>query len=152
MALSPLSPPIEPPNLPSGLTPSQLQTFHKDGYLIIPHALTPSTTTSLLAETHSLLTSFSLTDHPLTKFTTGDSSPHIGDTYFLTSGNKIRYFFEEAAFNPTTNTLQKPAAQAINKIGHYLHALSPPFRTVTFSPLHKDIARALGFRDPRVLQ
>jgi phytanoyl-CoA hydroxylase len=51
--------------------------------------------------------------------------------------------------------LTKPKAKAINKIGHYLHALSPPFAALlspqsTLSPAA--IARSLGFKDPRCLQ
>lgn len=48
-----------------------------------------------------MLNNFSLEDHPMTKFSTGegDSEEHVGDSYFLESGDKIRYFFEEGMFN-----------------------------------------------------
>lgn len=55
------------------------------------------------------------------------------------------------AFSPTGQLL-KPAPLAINKIGHYLHALSPSFRSISLSPRNTAIARSLSFRDPRVLQ
>ena len=79
-----------------GLTEEQLGFWNTNGYLIIPDALSPSTVSSLLAETKQRLNDFSLDDHPMTRFSTGEGEKdHVGDDYFLESGDKIRFFFEE---------------------------------------------------------
>ncbi|KAK0946642.1 hypothetical protein LTR29_001811 [Friedmanniomyces endolithicus] len=136
---------------PSYLTEEQLETWETTGYLLVPNALSKDEVAELLSESYKLLNDFSLDDHPMTRFSTGEKSDHVGDDYFLTSSDKVRFFFEEDAFD-NDGHLTKPKHLAINKIGHYLHVLNPKFQRASINEKNKRIASDLGFRDPRVLQ
>ena len=75
----------------------------------------------------------------------------LTDEYFLTSGDKIRFFFEENAFNPD-GTLKYEKEKSINKIGHALHDLDPVFAKFSRSEKVKELAAAIGVESPLLLQ
>lgn len=103
-------------------------------------------------------------------------SKHVGDEYFLTSGDKVRFFFEQEAI--TDGKLNRPKEIAVNKMGHGespfetrflawmmnlilflkssagLHEREQVFRSFTLgNPKLQAVARDLGFHhDPAVLQ
>ena len=73
------------------------------------------------------------------------------DDYFLESGDNIRFFFEEHAFN-SDGTLKQSKEQSINKIGHALHDLDRAFDKFSRSPKLRDLVSDLAIEDPLLLQ
>lgn len=73
------------------------------------------------------------------------------ETYFLESGDKIRYFYEGGALNESGELLVDPSV-ALNKIGHALHTDHPVFNKITFSNRVKEICWDLGYRKPAIPQ
>jgi hypothetical protein len=138
------------------LTPAQLAQWEADGYLVLPGFFSPSETAEMLDRTHALLSSFDPTTHPMTRFTTSADGDHVGDDYFLSSGDKIRFFLEPGAVTPATATeparLNVPAERSVNKIGHAL-LLDPVFGKYTLSERVRAVAQSLGaHKSARVLQ
>jgi phytanoyl-CoA hydroxylase len=137
-------------SLPS-LSQSQLDQFKRDGYLAIPE-FSPEYTSLLLSRSKEIVDAFDSSTHPKTQFNTSEDENHIGDDYFLSSGDKVRYFLEPDALDSTGGLLSSVSSwqSAINKIGHGLHFHEPLFKDFAHST--RLIASSLGFKTPLVLQ
>ena len=64
-----------------------LTSLERRRYLILPDFFSKDTSTSLLQRSKDLIAGFDIDQHPMTRFATGESD-HVGDDYFLSSGDK----------------------------------------------------------------
>jgi len=119
-----------------------LQAYARDGFLVLPDFLPPADCDALQARAAMLVEGFD--PERRTVFSTRDQG-HARDAYFQESGGAIRFFFEEEAAD-------RPMSRALNKIGHALHDLDPVFDRVSRQPRLAGLGRALGLRQPLLLQ
>ncbi|QPG77351.1 hypothetical protein FOA43_004763 [Brettanomyces nanus] len=133
------------------LTEDQIDSFNKEGCLIIKGYLDAETVKGLNDEIQRLYTEVDLKTHPMTKFTTEADGEHIGDKYFLESSDKIHFLFEPGSFNEN-GKLERPVDKAVNKIGHGLHFLNEKFRAITINDGIASICKQMGYKDPKALQ
>ncbi|HEV7398470.1 MAG TPA: phytanoyl-CoA dioxygenase family protein [Pyrinomonadaceae bacterium] len=131
------------------LTPDQLTQYHRDGYLILENFVTPAACGNLRERAGQLVRDFD-PGEAISIFTTHEQS-RVTDDYFLESGDKIRFFFEENAFQ-TDGSLRQEKEQSINKIGHALHDLDPVFDKFSRTVELKNLAEQLGIASPLLLQ
>ena len=131
------------------LTPEQLDHYHQRGFLVLNAFADESECDLLRARAEELVQQFNPSDI-VSIFSTHEQN-RLTDDYFLTSGDKIRFFFEENAFNPD-GTLKYEKEKSINKIGHALHDLDPLFAHFSRSDKIREIARAIGLEQSYLLQ
>jgi phytanoyl-CoA hydroxylase len=120
-----------------------LAAYERDGFLVLEGFVAPADCDALQARAAELVAAFD--PGPVrTVFSTRDQR-HASDRIFQESGEAIRFFFEEEATD-------QPVPLALNKIGHALHDLDPVFDRVSRLPRLADLALALGFARPLLLQ
>jgi len=125
--------------------------WNKDGYLAIDQIVHPKELDKLRDQIYRLIDN--VPESELTSiFSTGKAQEKTRDQYFLSSGDKIRFFLEEKA-QIKDGKLITPKHLAINKVAHYLHELDPIFKKFTRTPINITIAKqVLGYTNPVLCQ
>jgi phytanoyl-CoA hydroxylase len=123
--------------------------FEREGYLVLPGFVPADACDTLPARMAELTAAFE-PGEAATVFSTTRRS-HAQDRYFLESGDKIRFFFEEEAFDGQGRLRQGKAA-SINKVGHALHDLDPTFERFSRAPDLAALVSELGVAAPLLLQ
>jgi phytanoyl-CoA hydroxylase len=131
------------------IPPVQLERYSTDGFLVIQDFVEASACDSLRARAEELVQEFEPRE-TISIFSTAAQN-HLRDNYFLNSGDKIRFFFEEDAFLPD-GSLKQSKERSINKIGHALHELDPVFNEFSNTPAIKQLVTELGIEEPLLLQ
>ena len=131
------------------LTSSQLASYERDGYLVIENFATSEECEALKQRAEELVAAFDL--QGVISISTTKDQTRISNEYFLESGDKIRFFFEEDAFAPD-GSLRQSKERSINKIGHALHDLDPVFNRFSRKPELAAAAAVLGFKQPLLMQ
>ena len=131
------------------ITSEQLYSYARDGFLILEDFVEPEACDGLRERIAKLVNEFDPT-RLFSIFTTREQN-RIADDYFMGSSDKIRFFFEENAFNPD-GTLKQEKSRSINKIGHALHDLDPVFNKFSRNEKIETLATDLGIQSPLLLQ
>jgi phytanoyl-CoA hydroxylase len=131
------------------ITPEQIDEYAERGYLVLEGFADASECDQLRARAEELVQQFDPAD-VVSIFSTHEQN-RLTDEYFLSSGDKIRFFFEENAFN-ADGTLKYAKEKSINKIGHALHDLDPVFDRFSRSDKVRELARAIGLEQSYLLQ
>src|ERR1051326_3788817 len=127
------------------ITAAQITAFDRDGFLVLERFVSAASCDRLRARAEKLVHDFN--PQGIVSIFSTQEQTRTSDDYFLDSGDKIRLFFEENAFN-ADGTLKQEKERSINKIVHALHDLDPVFDRFSRTKEIEQLVRDFGLNNP----
>jgi len=131
------------------LTEAMLADFDDAGVIILRDFCSVTDCANLRARADELIDQFDPSSVQSVFSTTKQTQ--LGDEYFLESGDKIRFFLEDDAFNEN-GQLKQSKHDSLNKMGHAMHDLDPVFDAFSRTPELAGAAKSVGFERPGIVQ
>ena len=131
------------------LTGEMVENWNDNGFLVIENFYLDDECDILRSRADLLVKDFN-PDSVQSIFNTKKQA-NVEDKYFLESGDKIRFFFEDKAFNQNGSLIDKKEL-VINKIGHALHDLDHEFIKFSHRNDLNNIAKAINIKNPLLIQ
>jgi len=131
------------------LTEEMLAAFHATGVLILRDFVPLRECQALQRRALEMIDEFDPAEVRSIFSTTKQTQ--LDDTYFIESGDKMRFFLEDNAFDEA-GRLKQSIGDSLNKMGHAMHDLDPVFDRFSRSPELAALAGCLDFADPAIIQ
>jgi phytanoyl-CoA hydroxylase len=131
------------------LTEEMVAAYRRAGVLVLRNFVTIEACKALQQQANELVAEFDPAQVRSVFSTTKQTQ--LDDSYFIDSGDKIRFFLEDDAFDENGELCQAKE-HSLNKMGHAMHDLDPVFDRFSRTPELGEAARRIGFAEPLVLQ
>ena len=130
-------------------TSEMISFWNDNGFIIIDNFYSHNECDKLRSRTAELVKDFDYSFHKT--IVNSKEKQHANDSYFLGSGDKVRFFFEKDAFDQDGNIVNS-IELVLNKIGHAMHDLDHVFFEFVHRKDLDDIAKAINIKFPKLLQ
>jgi len=123
------------------------EDFEKNGIAVYKNFATSEECDELIEKMKEITSNINVEEHIQNVFETESGN----NEYFLTSGDKVRYFFDEPAIT-SDKKLKFDCFKSLNKVGHAIHMEPGPFQKMVKCDLSRKILRTLGIDQVSVPQ
>ena len=131
------------------LSDEMLADFKEAGVLVLHGFVSTNRCDALRARAAELVAEFDPSEVRSVFSTTKQTQ--LDDDYFIESGDKIRFFLEDDAFDENGD-LRQSKEHSLNKMGHAMHDLDPVFDKFSRTPELAETVKRIGFAEPVILQ
>jgi phytanoyl-CoA hydroxylase len=136
--------------MPTVLTRNELDTWRRDGLLVLPGFASADAVAALKQRAHEIVAAFEPGPAEQAVFSSRDRA-QLSQHALAASADQVHCFFEEEAFD-ASGRLVVDKSRAINKIGHALHDRDAVFNRFSRDRRLAALAAEIGFADPRLVQ